>query len=36
MTCADKECEVKIKMIQEEWLQPEVKFLLGFNMKIVI
>ena len=34
MTCAGKECEVKIKMIQED--QPEVKFLLGFNMKIVI
>ena len=36
MTCVYKEYEVKIKMIQEEWLQLKMKFLLGYNMEIVI
>ena len=33
MTCVYKEYEVKIKMVQERWLQLKMKF---FNMKIVI
>ena len=24
---------VKIKMVQEQWLQLKIKFLLGYNMK---
>ena len=28
--------EVKIKMLQEQYLQLKMKFLLGYNMKIVI
>ena len=31
-----KEYEVKIKMVQEQWLQLKMKFLLGYNMKTVI
>ena len=31
-----KEYEGKIKMIQEQELQLKMKFLLGYNMKIVI
>ena len=31
-----KEYESKIKMIQEQELQLKMKFLLGYNMKIVI
>ena len=27
-----KEHEVKIKMVHEQWLQLEMKFLLGYNM----
>ena len=36
MTCVYKEYEVKIKMIQELWLQLKMKFLLDHNMKIVV
>ena len=36
MTFAYKEYEVKIKMVQEQWLQLKMKFLLDFNMKIII
>ena len=36
MTCVYKEYEVKIKMVQEQWLQLEMKFLLGYSMKIII
>ena len=36
MACMYKEYEGKIKMIQEQELQLKMKFLLGYNMKIVI
>ena len=36
MSCAYKEYEGKTKMVQEQWLQLNIKFLLGYNMKIVI
>ena len=36
MTCVYNNCEGKIKIVQEQWLQLEMKFLLGHNMKIVI
>ena len=32
MTCVYKEYEVKIKMVQEQWLQLKVKFLLDYNI----
>ena len=35
MTSVYREYRVKIKMVQEQWLEPEMKFLLGYNMKIV-
>ena len=28
-----KDYKVKIKMLQEQWLQLKMKFLLGYNMK---
>ena len=28
--------EVKIKMVQKQWIQLKLKFLLGYDMKIVI
>ena len=31
-----KEYEIKIKMTQVQWLELKMKFLLGYNMKIVI
>ena len=34
MTCVHKEYEVKMKMVQEQCLQPKMKFLLGYNIKI--
>ena len=34
MTCVYKGYEVIIKMVQEQWLQLKMKFLLGYNMKI--
>ena len=36
MTFKCKQYEAKIKMVQEQWLQLKMKFLLGYNMKIVI
>ena len=30
------EYEIKIKMRQEQWVLLKMKFLLGYNMKIVI
>ena len=36
MTCVYKEYEIKTEILQEEWLQPKMKFLLGYNTKIVI
>ena len=34
MTCVYKEYKVKIKMVQEQWLQLKLKFLLGYNINI--
>ena len=31
-----KEYKVKITMVQEQWLQPKMKFLLDYDMKIII
>ena len=31
-----KEYEIKTKMVQEQWLQIKMAFLLGYNLKIVI
>ena len=36
MTFMYKDHEVKIKMVQEHWLQLRVKFLFCYNMKTVI
>ena len=36
MTFVYKEYEVKIIMVQGQWLQLKVNFLLDYNMKIVI
>ena len=36
MTYVYKEYEVKIKMVQKQWLKLKTKFLLGYNMKIGI
>ena len=36
MTCVYKEYEGKIKVVQEQWLQLKMKYLLGYNMKTVI
>ena len=36
MACMYKEYKGKIKMVKEQWLQFKMKFLLGYNMKIVI
>ena len=33
MTCVYKEYEVKIKVVQEQWLQLKMKFFLGCNMR---
>ena len=35
MSCMYREYEVKMEMIQEQWLQLKLKFLLGYNMKII-
>ena len=32
MTFKRKQYEDKIKMVQEQWLQLKMKFLLGYNM----
>ena len=34
-SCVYKEYEVKIKMVQEQWLQLKMKFLLVYYMKIL-
>ena len=34
MTCLYKEYEVKTTMVQEQWLQLKMNFLLDYNMKI--
>ena len=36
MTCLSKEYETKAKMVQTQWLQLKVTFLLGYILKIVI
>ena len=36
MTCMNKDYKFKIKMVQEQWLQPKMKTLWGFNMEIDI
>ena len=36
MTCVYREYEIKTKMVQEQWLHLWMKFLLVYNMKIVI
>ena len=35
MTCVFKKHEIKIKMVQEQWICLQMKFLLDYNMKIV-
>ena len=36
MTCVYKEYKGEIKMVEEQWVQVKVKFLLGYNMETVI
>ena len=36
MTCVSKEYEIKTKMVHEQWPQLKMKFLLGYNLEIVI
>ena len=36
MICVYKEYEIKKKWYRWKWLQLKMKFLLGYNMKIVI
>ena len=36
MICVCKKHQGKIKMVHEQWRQLKMKFLLGYNMKIVI
>ena len=36
MTCVCKEDEIKIKMVQHQRLQLKMKFLLGYNLKIIL
>ena len=36
MSCIYKEYEGKPKIVQEQWLQLKMKFLLVYNMRIVI
>ena len=36
VTCVYREYKVKIKMVQEQWLQLKMKFLFGYIVKIVI
>ena len=35
MPCMYREYEMKMEMIHEQWLQLKLKFLLGYNMKII-
>ena len=34
MTCVCKAYEGKMKIVQDHWLQPEMKFVLAYKMKI--
>ena len=34
MSCVYKKYEIKTKMVQGQWLQLKLKFLLSYNMKI--
>ena len=34
--CVSKEYKVKPKMMQEQWLQLKMLFLLGHNLEIVV
>ena len=36
MTCVSKEYEIKTKMVQEQWLQQKMTFLLDYILKIFI
>ena len=36
LACVYKEYEVKVKMVQEQWMKIKMKVLLGYSMKIVI
>ena len=36
VTCVHKEYEIKIKLVHMQWLQLKMKFLVVYNMKIVI
>ena len=36
MTRVSKEYQMKTKMVQEQWLQLKMMFLLGYNLKTVI
>ena len=36
MICVYKEYEVKIKMVQKQWLQLKMKFLLVYYIKVFI
>ena len=36
MTCVPQVYEIKTKMVQEQWLQLKMTFLLGHNLKIFI
>ena len=35
MVCVYKEYEVKMKMVQEQWLQLKMTFFLGCNIKVL-
>ena len=35
MTCVYKEFKTKTKLVQEQWLQLKMKFVLGYNIKVV-
>ena len=35
IACVSNEYEIKTKMMQEQWLQLNMLFLLGYNLKIV-
>ena len=36
MTRVYKDYELEIKVVQDQWLQLKMRFLLGYNMNIVI
>ena len=35
MTCVSKEYEIKTKLVQEQWLQQKMTFLLGYNLQLL-